>query len=100
MQKEQLIQEDKKEADKIPVVEKTKNKFWFMLRIYLVEFFDSMKNKVLKKINAIDSRIGYPFNNNPKSFDDLTPSIIENEETYTGSIFWALKNKNIKNIAH
>ena len=99
MQKEQLIQEDKKEADKIPVVEKTKNKFWFMLRIYLVEFFDSMKNKVLKKINAIDSRIGYPFNNNPKSFDDLTPSIIENEETYTGSIFWALKNKNIKNIA-
>ncbi|UPT69534.1 MAG: P-loop NTPase fold protein [Flavobacterium sp. JAD_PAG50586_2] len=41
----------------------------------------------------------YPFNKNPKSFDDLTPTIIKDEVTYTSALFWALKNKNIKNVA-
>lgn len=95
MQNEQLTEQN----NICPAEKKADNRFLWVLRVYFINFFDSIKIIVLKKINEIDNKFGYPFDNNPKAFDDLTPSIIENEETYARSIFWALKNKNIKNIA-
>ncbi|WP_162126401.1 YobI family P-loop NTPase [Flavobacterium phycosphaerae] len=76
-----------------------KNKFSNCLIICCVSILNSVKTVFARRLNRIESKLGYPFNKNPKSFDDLTPTIIKNEVTYTSALFWALKNKNIKNIA-
>lgn len=84
----------------INIIEKRdKNKYLGLFKTYFIEIINSIKIIFEKKINKIDNKLGYPFNKNPKGFDDLTPTIIENEFTYTSAIFWALRNKNIKNIA-
>lgn len=60
--------------------------------------FAPLFNKVLKVRNNFLSKLDYPFNNNIHSFEDLSPVIVE-RSIYIDSLLWALKNKNVKNIA-
>lgn len=56
-------------------------------------------NKVLKMRNNLLCKLGYPFNDNKNSLEDLSPVIVKDGSIYIDSLFWALKNKNVKNIA-
>lgn len=71
-------------------------------REYIKVYFDIIFNKFLNRLkqakNNTICKLGYPFNENPKSFEDLTPVIVK-DDIYINSLFWALRNKNVKNIA-
>ena len=98
MQKEKISEEKENHLDENAEVQE-KNKFWAIFKTYCSEFKDSLNIKVIKSINRIESRFGFPLNDKLEDFDDLTPTIIKNEKTYTKALFWALKNQNVKNIA-
>lgn len=74
-----------------------KNETTYM-RVICNIIFTPLINKVLKMRNNLLSKLDYPFNNNIHSFEDLSPVIVE-KSIYIDSLLWALKNKNIKNIA-
>ncbi|WP_395051954.1 hypothetical protein [Flavobacterium sp.] len=93
--------EVQKSISKIEVIEtnvndkKTSNYF----KIY----YKIVRIKILKRLRQIinnwNCKLGYPVNLNPNSFEDLTPVIVTNGNIYINSLFWALRNKNVKNIA-
>ncbi len=66
--------------------------FKSIIETYTVRF-KNIKSKYPQaqevSINSIDTNY----------FQDLTPSIIEGDNTYSDAIKWALDNENIKNIA-
>jgi ABC-type phosphate/phosphonate transport system ATPase subunit len=71
--------------------------FRLVLKIFLGYPFKFFILKCKHLLNSLDSKLGYPFR--PIStFEDLTPVIIE-DETYINALNWAIKNKNVKNIA-
>ncbi|KOP37208.1 MULTISPECIES: hypothetical protein [unclassified Flavobacterium] len=71
--------------------------------VYLTTIISNFLNKIIcyfkKKRNSFDRSLGYPLSKNPNGFEDLTPSIIENEKIYIDSLYWALTNSNITNVA-
>lgn len=69
------------------------------LEIYFVIIFKKIFIYLKQKNNFLLCKLGYPINNNPNSFEDLTPVIITDGDIYIDSLFWALRNKNVKNIA-
>ncbi|MFV5694015.1 hypothetical protein ACM55G_01075 [Flavobacterium sp. LB3P122] len=70
--------------------------------IYLAIIFNKSLKTIFcyfkKKRNAFDRSLGYPLSKNPKNFDDLTPSIV-NDTIYIDSLYWALTNSSVNNIA-
>ncbi|MDX5396001.1 MAG: hypothetical protein LPK21_07355, partial [Hymenobacteraceae bacterium] len=56
---------------------------------------------LVKKLNTLDIVFtDYAFNPNQTKYEDLTPVVNADEDgTYSNAILWALKNRNITNIA-
>lgn len=89
---------DKKLETKNEVIESQKKSNEYIKVIYGI-IIKKLFNSVLKEKNNLLCKLGYPFNNNPNSLEDLAPVIVTDGNIYIDSMFWALKNKNIKNIA-
>lgn len=68
------------------------------VKIYFDIIFIRLSNHLKRIKNNLICKLGYPFNENPNSFEDLTPVIVK-DDIYINSLFWALRNKNVKNIA-
>ncbi|WP_394351452.1 YobI family P-loop NTPase [Flavobacterium bernardetii] len=83
------------EATEINIEQKTKGYF----KIYTEIVFNKYSNRLKQIKNNLICKLGYPININNNSFEDLTPVIVNNGNIYIDSLFWALKNKNVKNIA-
>jgi len=77
------------------------------VRKWIKTIYESIKNTVLKLINwgiktlsKTELKLTKDDNPNPGGYDDLTPTSRGDEDKkYSKILKWALKNKNIKNIA-
>lgn len=69
------------------------------INVILIIIFKKIYKTLLQKKNNLLCKLDYPFNDNPNSFEDLSPVIVGDGNIYIDSLLWALKNKNVKNIA-
>ncbi len=75
------------------------SKIKILARLIFTIPYHQLTNFLKRRVNSIASKLDYPFSQNPSLFEDLTPNIIDDAKVYTDSLNWALRNKNIKNIA-